>query len=204
MIHMRGQRFMRGFVVSWVILFCMVTASVAGPALDAAKKSMNEVLAVLKDPSLRGEAGKKAKKEKIKAVSGQMFDLPELSKRTLAQNWNRLTPDQRTEFMDLYRSLLEDAYVDKIASYTDEKVLFLKEVSLSENTIEVQSIVYRKGGDVPVNYRMINRGGQWKVYDVVIEGVSLVNNYRAQFREILGNQTPEALLEILRKKVSKR
>ncbi len=62
MIHMWGQRFMRGFVVSWVILFCMVTASVAGPALDAAKKSMNEVLAVLKDPSLRGEAGKRAKK----------------------------------------------------------------------------------------------------------------------------------------------
>jgi phospholipid transport system substrate-binding protein len=162
---------------------------------------VNKVLEVLRAPTLKGEAGKKVKKERVRSVSEEMFDFTELSKRSLGQNWKRLNPDQQEEFIKLFKSLLETVYADKITSYTDEKVTFKGEITLSEKAVEVPTTIVTKTSEIPINYRMIEEEGRWKVYDVVIEGVSLVNNYRTQFREILANQTPEALLDILRKKV---
>jgi len=187
-----------------IIVFLMVPLCVyAGPPLEAVKTQVNKVLDVLRDSSLKGEAGKKVKREKIRNISGNMFDYTELSKRTLGQNWSKLNAGQQTEFLGLYKTLLEDAYADKIITYTDEKVVFGKETSLSEKTAEVQTTIITKKADIPINYRVIQKGSDWKVYDVVIEGVSLVSNYRNQFKEILLNKTPDALLDTLRKKVGK-
>jgi phospholipid transport system substrate-binding protein len=136
-------------------------------------------------------------------ISAELFDFTELSKRSLGQNWDKLNPDQQKEFINLFRSLLEETYADKIMSYTDEKVVFNKEISLSGKTVEVQTTIVTKTSEVPIHYRLIEKNGNWKVYDVVIEGVSLVSNYRTQFREILANKTPETLLETLRKKTRK-
>ena len=152
---------------------------------------------------LKSESAKKVKKDKIRAISREMFDFPELSKRTLAQNWSKFNPAQQKEFVELYTSLLEDTYSNKILAYSDEKITFTKEVPLSEKTVEVQSTVLRTKGDIPIYYRVIMKDGSWRVYDVVIEGVSLINNYRSQFKEILANKPPESLLETLRKKVGK-
>jgi len=132
-----------------------------------------------------------------------MFDFNELSRRTLAQNWTKLNNEQQKEFIELYKSILEDAYVDKIVTYTDEKVIFNKENPLSEKTFEVQTMILTKKADIPIYYRVIQKEGEWRVYDVVIEGVSLINNYRSQFKDILTNKTPEVLLDTLRKKVGK-
>lgn len=190
------------------ILLCIwlgaVTPSFAGPALDTVKRDVDTVVKVLKNPAYKGEAGKKAKQDQIRKISLKMFDFAELSKRTLGLNWNKLSAAQRQEFIDLYRGILEDAYIDKITSYTDEKIQYTKEVQLSESSVEVQSIIVAKNAEIPVFYRMFNKDGQWRVYDVVIEGVSLVNNYRSQFREILANNPPESLLDTLRKKVQKK
>jgi phospholipid transport system substrate-binding protein len=187
-----------------IIVFLMVPLCVyAGPPLEAVKTQVNKVLDVLRDSSLKGEAGKKVKREKIRNISLNMFDYTELSKRTLGQNWSKLNAGQQTEFLGLYKTLLEDAYADKIITYTDEKVVFGKETSLSEKTAEVQTTIITKKADIPINYRVIQKGSDWKVYDVVIEGVSLVSNYRNQFKEILLNKTPDALLDTLRKKVGK-
>ncbi len=177
--------------------------SFAGTPLDSVKAQINKVLDVLRDPSLKGEAGKKTKKAKIRHISDSFFDYTELSKRTLGQNWSKLNAQQQEEFISLYKQILEDAYADKIVTYTDEKVNFGKETQLTEKTVEVQTVVLTKKADIPINYRVIQKGDEWKVYDVVIEGVSLISNYRTQFREILSNKTPEALLETLRKKVGK-
>jgi phospholipid transport system substrate-binding protein len=176
----------------------------AGSPLDTVKANANAVLDVLRDPSLKGEKGLKIRRERVHALALKFFDFVELSKRTLGLNWNKLNPEQRKEFVELYKGLLEDAYIDRIMSYTNEEVRFTKEVPLSENTVEVQSIVITKNGEVPIYYRVIKKDNQWKVYDVVIEGVSLITNYRTQFREILGNNPPEKLLDILRKKEGKR
>jgi len=170
---------------------------------EVVKNHINKVLEILRDPALKGDAGKKAKKEKIRAISQEMFDFTELSKRSLGQNWEKFSPDQQKEFVKLYQMLLEETYSDKIASYTDEKVVFKKEVNLSDRMVEVQTTVLTKTSEVPINYRLMEKNQDWKVYDVVIEGVSLVSNYRSQFREILAGKTPEALIEILRRKVAK-
>jgi len=189
-----------------IVLFLSVIISLpafAGVPLETVKGNVDKVLDVLRDPSLKPESAKKLKKDKIRAIAEKMFDFTELSKRTVAQNWAKFTPEQQKEFISLYKSLLEDSYSDKIMLYTDEKILFTKEIPLTEKTVEVQTTVVRKTDEIPINYRVILKDGVWMVYDVVIEGVSLINNYRSQFREILVNNPPESLLETLRKKVGK-
>jgi phospholipid transport system substrate-binding protein len=194
----------KGIAGALLVLGLMLPVS-AHPSVpqEVVKNHINKVLEILRDPALKGDAGKKAKKEKIRAISQEMFDFTELSKRSLGQNWEKFSPDQQKEFVKLYQMLLEETYSDKIASYTDEKVVFKKEVNLSDRMVEVQTTVLTKTSEVPINYRLMEKNQDWKVYDVVIEGVSLVSNYRSQFREILAGKTPEALIEILRRKVAK-
>jgi phospholipid transport system substrate-binding protein len=187
----------------FLVMLCNSTLVFAGVPLDAVKANVTGVLDVLRDPKLRGEAGKKVKEQRVEAAADKLFDFVELSKRTLGINWNKLTQDQRREFVGLYRQILKDAYVGKVTAYTDEPVNFIKEVPISDNMVEVQSVVTAKGGDVSINYRVMKKENQWRVYDVVIEGVSLINNYRTQFREILGNNPTETLLDTLRKKAGK-
>jgi len=192
-------------IIRMTFILCLIfpAFAFAGVPLETVKGHVDKVLEVLRDPSLKAESAKKVKKDKIMAISEKMFDFTELSKRTLAANWSKFGPEQQNEFIELYTSLLEDAYANKIMAYTDEKIAFNKEVVLTEKTVEVRSTVQKKDGDIPIDYRVIMKDGSWRVYDVVIEGVSLINNYRSQFREILANKPPESLLETLRKKVGK-
>lgn len=196
---------MRKTIVLMAMFCCVLVPmhAVAGVPTDNVRDRVNEALEILRDPSLKGDSKKKEKEARIRSVSERMFEFEELSKRTLGAHWKKLSPDQRQEFMSLYKSILEDAYMEKIVAYTDEEVLFEREVPLSEKTAEVRTTVRTKTADVPINYRVIQRDGQWKVYDVVIEGISLINNYRSQFREILSSKTPEDLLDVMRKKVGK-
>jgi phospholipid transport system substrate-binding protein len=196
---------MKKYLVGMTLMLCLIfpVPVFAGAALDAVKGNVDRVLEILRDPSLKPESARNVKKDKIKAISEKMFDFTELSKRTLARNWDKFSPEQQNEFIALFESILEDAYSNKIMAYTDEKIIFSKEVPLTEKTVEVHSVVMRKNDEIPIYYRVILKDGAWRVYDVVIEGVSLINNYRSQFREILANKPPESLLETLRKKVGK-
>jgi phospholipid transport system substrate-binding protein len=172
----------------------------AGLPLDTIERHVNSVLDVLRDPALQGEANKEAKEKKIESIADQMFDYIALSKLTLGRSWKQFNKEQQKEFVSLYRSILEKAYMDKILSYTDEKVLFDKEMMLSEKKAEVQTRIITKSAEIPINYRVYLKDGQWRVYDVIIEGISLIKNYRTQFREILANNPPEEVLKILREK----
>ena len=196
---------MKNWIVRMTFILCLIfpVSAFAGIPLETVKGHVDNVLDVLRDPSFKGESAKKVKKDKIRAISEKMFDFTELSKRTLAANWSKFSPEQQKEFIELYTSLLEDAYANKIMAYTDEKIAFSKEVALTEKTVEVRSTILRNSGDIPIDYRVIMKDGSWRVYDVVIEGVSIINNYRSQFREILANKPPESLLATLRKKVGK-
>jgi phospholipid transport system substrate-binding protein len=193
------KKALSGFLLALLLTFPPFAYSAA--PLDTVQEHVNKVLEVLRDPTLKGEPGRKLKKEKIYSISEEMFDFTELSKRSLGQNWNKLNAGQQEEFIKLFKSILETAYADKITSYTDERIIFKEEITLSEKTVEVPTVIVAKTSEIPINYRLLQEKGRWKIYDVVIEGVSLVNNYRTQFREILANKTPEALLDILRKKV---
>ncbi len=185
-----------------ILLLEAAYVGAASSALETVKGRVGQVLDLLRDPSLKGPAGEMSKRERIRAVSEKMFDYLELSRRTLGPHWNKFMPEQQLEFVELYKSILEGAYIDKIMSYTDEKILYHRENPLTEKTVEVQTTVVTKKADIPISYRLIQKAGDWKVYDVVIEGVSLVGNYRTQFSRMLANDSPVGFLESLRKRSS--
>lgn len=184
-------------------VFCVFPLYAHGGApLETIQKHVNELLKTLGDPALQNESGKSEKVEKIEVIADKIFDYMELSKLTLSRNWKKLTPDQHKEFIKLYRAVLEKAYVDKILTYKDEKVIFEKEIKLSEKKVEVQSEILTQSKTIPIHYRMKQKNSEWKVYDVIIEGVGLIKNYRTQFKQILAKKSPEELLEIMRKKAA--
>lgn len=183
------------------MVFVLSVPVYAGVPMTTAENAVNRVLDVLRDPKLKSPAAKEIKKEKLRVIYKDMFDEIEFSRRTLARNWNKFSPAQRAEFVQLFEQILEKSYIDKILDYKNEKIDFYKENMISENQAEIQTKVVMSSKEIPIFYRMILKNGKWKAYDVVVENVSLVQNYRTQFNDILSENTPAQLLEILRKKV---
>ncbi len=190
-------------IFNLLMILILAVPVYAGAPTTAVEGTVNRVLDVLKDPKLKSPASKAAKTEKLRVIYKDMFDEMEFSKRTLAKNWNKFSPEQRREFVDLFERVMEKTYLDKILDYSNEKVVFYKE-TLTDDKAEVQSKIVTASKEIPIFYRMILKNGKWKVYDVVVENVSLVQNYRDQFKEILADGTPEKLLETLRKKVKEQ
>lgn len=184
-----------------LMIFLFNLPAYAGVPLDTVQTNVSKVLDVLRDPKLKAGSAKEIKKKKLRAIYENMFDDVELGKRTLARNWNSLNVAQRQEFVLLFRQVLEKAYIDKILAYTNEKIIYERERMISGTQAEIQTKIVTSSKEIPITYRVILKGGSWKVYDVVIENVSLVLNYRTQFNDILAKNKPEQLLEILRKKV---
>ena len=183
-----------------LILLISPLQAEAGLPLNTVEAHVKEVLDVLRNPALQGEANKKVKEEKIETIANEMFDYIALSRLTLGRSWRDFNEEQQKEFVSLFRIILKKAYMDKILSYTDEQVIFDRDIMLSENKAEVQTRIITKSAEIPIDYRLYLKDGKWKVYDVVVEGISLVQNYRTQFREILANNPPEEVLKILREK----
>jgi phospholipid transport system substrate-binding protein len=147
---------------------------------------IDKMLVKMKEPAFK-ELSRGAKLAEVRKVINEVFDYQELSRRTLGRDWKKFKPEQQTEFVDLFSKLLENVYADRILAYTHEKIEFGKETELKKGRMEVESYI-------------MNRTGQWRVYDVVIEGVSMIKNYRGQFRQILSKKKPEDLLQTLREK----
>ena len=191
----------RPIVLLCILLLLLPLPVYAGPPLDTVQLHVNKGFEVLRDPTLKAESAKEVKTESLRLIYDQLFDDVELSKRTLAKHWNSLDVAQRKEFVLLFRQVLEKAYIDKILAYTDEKIVFERETMVAGTQAEVQTKIVTASKEIPITYRLLLKDGAWKVYDVVIENVSLVLNYRTQFNDILAKDKPEQLLEILRKKV---
>ncbi|MGD8882088.1 MAG: ABC transporter substrate-binding protein [Desulfobacterales bacterium] len=195
----------RKFIGLNIILLAVVLILPLQVHADGAKATVegqiNKILAKMKEPAFK-ELPRDAKLAEIRKIINEVFDYKELSQRTLGREWKKFTPEQQTEFIDLFSKLLENVYADRILAYTHEKIEFGKETQLKEGRVEVESyIITIDNKKVPLFYRTSNRTGQWRVYDVVIEGVSMIKNYRGQFRQILSKNKPEDLLQTLREKV---
>jgi phospholipid transport system substrate-binding protein len=182
-----------------MLVLILISAPVhAATPLETVRTEVNKVLDALRNKGLKEEA----KKETLRLVYKEMFDQVELARLSLGNNWNKLTEAQRQEFVGLFQQVLEKAYADKILAYTDEKILYDREVPISKNRVGVQTRVVTKSKEIPIVYRVVQESdGTWKVYDVVVENVSLVMNYRSQFNDILAKNKPDELIDILRKKV---
>ncbi len=189
--------------VLWAGALLMPSPAAAASAREMVETQVNKVLKALAEPEFKNQP-KDAKIVKIRSIVNEIFDYTELSKRTLGREWTKFNAPQQTEFVKLFSDLLEKTYADRLLSYSDEKVVFEKESMLREGQAEVTSnVLTADGKKIPLDYRLIQRDGSWRVYDVIIEGISLVKNYRDQFRDIMAKDSPEEVIKMLREKAAK-
>lgn len=177
----------------------LTTAAYAGEPQDRLKSGIDKVIAILSDNSLKAPAKKADRQARLRAVADGFFDWRELSRRAVAENWSKYTPKQQDDFTASFSELLQKTYIRKLEKYNNEKVLYLKE-QVEGNQAFINTQVTMKDKAIPINYIMIKRD-QWLVYDVSVEGVSLVKNYRTQFAKILSKESPEALLQRIKDKI---
>lgn len=190
------------FVTLLLLLFFLVSPFPlnAGDPTDQIRGSVDKAIAVLKNPRFKSEARKKERREQLKKIIYSRFDFTEMARRSLGSHWRRRTPEEQEEFLRLFTDLLERAYINRIESYNDEKFVYLRE-NLNGEFAEVESrIVTSKGEEIPLNYRAHLVNGEWKIYDVVVENISMVNNYRSQFNRIITNSSYEELIRRMREK----
>ena len=172
----------------------------AGPATDQLKGAVDRVIKVLEDPSLKGDDRVVERRTAVRKIANEIFDFNEIARRALARHWQPLTDKQRVEFVSLFSDLLERSYISKIELYGGEKIQYVGERVDGETATVATRIVTKNGTEVPIDYRLLKKGDRWMVYDVTIEGVSLVSNYRTQFNKIIQTASFEDLIQKLRTK----
>ena len=172
----------------------------AGVPTDQLKRSTDRVLELVRDPTLQGPSKTEVRRREIRAVADEIFDWQTTGRRALARHWQPLSAGQRAEFSTLFADLVEQSYVSKIEAYTGETIRYLGEnVAGDEATVHTK-LVTKSNTEVSIDYRMAKEGDRWRVYDVVIEGVSLVNNYRSQFNRIIAQLGYDELVKKMKTK----
>lgn len=191
-------------VVTALVLAVGVAAApaMAGEATEAMRGTIDEVLRILANQSLKQPAKANERRQLLEKVVGERFDYEEMSRRSLGTSWANLSEKERQEFVSLFQTLLVNTYADKIESYTGDGVHYINERTEKEYA-EVRTKVLTGKTEIPLDYRLLHKASAWRVYDVVVDGVSLVNNYRGQFSKILRNGSYADLVDQLRKKSEK-
>lgn len=172
----------------------------AGLPTDQLKASIDKVLNVLNDKTFKVPAMKAKRREVLMNLSNEVFDWNEMAKRSLGIYWKERTHDEQKEFVKLFTVLLENTYMDKIESYSGEKIVYSKETVEDQYALVETKIITKQDTEVSVNYWMFNTSGRWFVYDITVEGISLVKNYRTQFSEIMARSSYQELLKKLQEK----
>ena len=171
----------------------------AGTPTDGLKKSIDEVIRILEDPAWKKPGKKQERRKMLEAVIGQRFNYDLMAQRALGTEWGKHTAEERRDFVASFRTLLTSIYIGRIENYSGEKIQYLKELVDGDHA-EVYTHMVNDRSTIPIDYKMENQSGEWRVYDVVIEGTGLVQNYREQFKRILRKESFAGLAEQLRKK----
>lgn len=194
-------------IIPILVALLIGTSSLAQSAqlLDALRGPVDSIISVLNDPQYQDSAKRDVEREKIWEIIRKLFDFTEMAKRTLARNWRSFTPQERKEFTQVFGEFLGNTYISKIQKdYKKERVVYVKEEMVTDSKALVKTKIVRETLEIPVNYSMKLRDGVWRVYDVNIEGVSMVKNYRTQFSKILFSKPPSHLIERLKKKIEQQ
>jgi phospholipid transport system substrate-binding protein len=183
-----------------LVLALTSARATAGVPTDQIKATVDKALVVLKDPHLKTASRNNERREQLKQIPFARFDFTEMAKRALGANWRRRTPKEQEEFVGLFTELLERAYTDTIESYTDERIVYVGE-RLDGSYADVDSKIFTaKGEEFSINYKAHLLSGEWRVYDVIVENISMVNNFRSQFNRVIANSSYEELIRRLRLK----
>ena len=173
----------------------------AGTPLDQLRLQVDRVLKVLDDPELKKPDKAKDRRLAVRKIANDIFDFSETAKRSLGRHWQARTPAEQSEFVLLFSDLLERSYLSKIELYGGEKIQYLSDaVENGDQAKVLTKIVVRQGSEIPIEYRMHKKGERWLVYDVMIEGVSLVSNYRTQFNKIIQTSSFQELVKKMKSK----
>jgi phospholipid transport system substrate-binding protein len=189
------------FFVTFIFL-PLIIIDYAYPATptEQIKQTVDKVLDILKSKELKRPEKTAERRAAIRKVVDERFDFEEMAKRSLGIHWKDRTISEKKEFVPLFTDLLERTYIDKIESYTDEEIVYIGEVVEGEYASVKTKIVTKKNVEIPIEYRLFKKNAKWEVYDVIIEGVSLINNYRTQFNKIIRTQSYPELVRRLKNK----
>jgi phospholipid transport system substrate-binding protein len=172
----------------------------AGEPLELVRTAVDKAIQTLKDPKLQSQDKKRERIDRLREALNPIFDYEEMAKRALGTHWRRRTPAEQEEFVKLFRDFLEKIYSDKVDLYGGEKVRFGREM-IDKDFAQVESAVIKPNGEeIAVSYKLRQMNGQWKVYDVVVENISIVNNYRSQFDRVISSSSYEELVKRLQEK----
>jgi phospholipid transport system substrate-binding protein len=195
-------RFPIALVLSFVCLAAPGWAEVhtEGAPTEAVRTTVGQALRVLQVEELKKPERTDERVSRLRKIANSRFDYGEMAKRSLGGQWDKLGASDRQEFVDLFAELLATTYAERINAYSDEEVTFLSE-QLEGDYAEVKTVMVGKKTETLLNYRLIKKNGDWKAYDVVVDGISLVSNYRGQFTAILRASSYEQFVQILREKI---
>jgi phospholipid transport system substrate-binding protein len=191
----------RGLIV-FLLIFGLAGVALAGEPTESIRQTTDKIIAILQDPAFQEPKKEPERKRLIRLAADERFNWREMARRSLARHWKKRTNEEKQEFVALYADLLERTYMNRIENYSGEKVTYDGE-RIEGNYSLVNITVYTSQDlEIPVQYRLKKRGSDWLIYDVLVEGVSLINNYRQQFNDIILKSSYEDLVEQLRKKVA--
>jgi phospholipid transport system substrate-binding protein len=197
----RRQAVLALAVAAVVSLTVAAVPARAGAPLDQLKGQIDRVLKVLEDPELKKEARAKDRRLAVRKIANDIFDFNETARRSLGRHWQGRTAAEQAEFVQVFSDLLERSYLSKIEVYGGEKIQYLSDSTEGGEQAKVQTKIVTKGNsEVPIEYRMHKKSDKWLVYDVIIEGVSLVSNYRTQFNKIIQTSSFQELVKKMKSK----
>lgn len=185
---------------SFILSLSLLVTAYAGVPTDQMKQTIDKVLDILNNKELKKPGKVKERRAIIRKTVGERFDFEEMAKRSLALYWKQRTPEEKKEFVPLYADLLERSYIKKIENYSDEKIIYTDEKIDDGYAIVKTKIITKRNVEIPIEYRLLKKNNKWDVYDVVIEGVSLVNNYRNQFSKIIRTSSYKELVKRMQNK----
>ena len=196
------MKFRANFLALVIVILLLVTAVCAGEPTEAIRTAVNQGVEILKDAKLDDKKQRAEVIDRLRQIVFPLFDFDEMAMRALGSNWRRLNPEQRAEFVPAFTALLEKTYADQIDLYKGQKVVFTGE-KIEDNYAQVDSSIIDKNGQrYSVVYRLQRGDGKWKIYDIVVENISLVNNYRAQFNRVVAKSSVEELLKRIKQQAS--
>lgn len=197
------RRLLSPVVAVALILFLAAGVGAAPKPQEVLQNNIDQFTDLLEKPEYQGQANRDKLEDKIWEIVPDVFDFEGVARLALGPHWRKFNEKQQKEFTDLFSKLLGDNYIDKIVdNYSGEKVQFNETEIVNDRKAIVDTVVIGEKNDIPVTYSMWNRGGLWRVYDVKVEGVSLIKNYRSQFNEMLVNNPPKYVIDRVKEKLA--
>jgi phospholipid transport system substrate-binding protein len=186
--------------LAMLLVLWVAPRATAGPPTEQLRTQIDRVVELLEDPEFKKEGRQVERRKAVRKIAEDIFDFGETARRSLGRHWLARTPAEREEFVGLFADLLERSYISKIELFNGERITYVGDSVDSDLATVRTKIITKQGSEVPVDYRLLQKNGKWLVYDVIIEGVSLISNYRTQFNKIIQTSSYQELVKKMKTK----